>query len=105
MADEIRVVEVTPDSLCESPCCGIKNAEHEGRIAKTKWLKTYFKKGLKAKIVLGEKDIQAGYIEYLPGECAWRAVEANGYMFIPLSSVYETRERCCVGSVSQKWAS
>ena len=82
MADEIRVVEVTPDSLCESPCCGIKNTEHEGHIAKTKWLKTYLKKGLKAKVLLTEKDIQAGYIEYLPGQYAWRGVKADGYMFI-----------------------
>jgi len=82
MAEEIRVVELTADSMCQLACCGIKDTEHEGRIVKTKWMNTYFKKGLKAKIVLGEKDIQTGYIEYLPGQYAWRAVEANGYMFV-----------------------
>ncbi|KPK43336.1 MAG: hypothetical protein AMJ65_06085 [Phycisphaerae bacterium SG8_4] len=82
MAEEIRVVELTADNMCQLACCGIKDTEHEGRIVKTKWMNNYFKKGLKAKIVLGDKDIQAGYIEYLPGQYAWRAVDANGYMFI-----------------------
>lgn len=82
MGEETSVVEITRDNLCNLSCCGIKDAEHEGRIVKTKWMKTYFEKGLKAKLVLGEKDIQTGYIEYLPGQYAWRAVEADGYMFI-----------------------
>jgi hypothetical protein len=82
MAEELRVVEVTRDSLCESPRCGIKDTGHEGHIRKTKWLKTHLKKGLKAKVLLTEKDIQAGYIEYIPGKYAWRGVEAGGYMFI-----------------------
>jgi len=82
MAEQVRVLEITRDNLCDLSCCGIKDTEHEGRIVKTKWMKTYLKKGLKAKVVLGEKDIQTGYIEYLPGQYAWRAVEADGYMFI-----------------------
>lgn len=82
MAEKIRVIEVTQDTIYESPCCGIKNIEHEGHKRKTNWLKTYFKKGLKAKVLLTEKNIQFGYIEYLPGKYAWRGVEADDYMFI-----------------------
>jgi GNAT superfamily N-acetyltransferase len=82
VAEEIKVIEVTQDNLCESPRCGIKDTEHEGHERKTKWLKTYLKKGLKAKVLLTEKNIQFGYIEYIPGEYAWRGVEADGYMFI-----------------------
>jgi len=82
MAEKIKVFEITQNNLHESPICGIKNIEHEGRIRKTNWLKTYFKKGLKAKVLLTEKNVQFGYIEYLPGEYAWRGVEADGYMFI-----------------------
>jgi len=82
MAEKIKVIEVTKNNLHESPICGIKNTEHQGRIRKTNWLKTYLKKGLKAKVLLTEKNIQFGYIEYLPGQYAWRGVEADGYMFI-----------------------
>jgi hypothetical protein len=82
MTEKIQVIDVTEDNLYESPGCGIKDTEHEGHERKTKWLKTHLKKGLKAKVLLTEKNIQFGYIEYLPGEYAWRGVEAEGYMFI-----------------------
>ncbi|MCP4262207.1 MAG: GNAT family N-acetyltransferase, partial [Planctomycetes bacterium] len=82
MAEKIKVIDITQKNLPESPICGIKNIEHEGRIRKTTWLKTYFKKGLKAKLLLAEKNLQFGYIEYLPGQYAWRGIEADGYMFI-----------------------
>ena len=82
MAEKIQVFEITQNNLHESPICGLKNTEHEGRIRKTNWLKTYFKKGLNVKVLLTEKNIQTGYIEYLPGQYAWRGIEADGYMFI-----------------------
>jgi len=82
MVKEIKVIDVTQDNIYESPCCGIKNIEHEGHKRKTNWLKTYFKKGLKAKVLWTEDNRQFGYIEYLPGKYAWRGVEADGYMFI-----------------------
>jgi len=82
MAEKIKMIDITQKNLHESPICGLKNIEHEGRIRKIEWLKTYFKKGLKAKLLLTEKNIQLGYIEYLPGQYAWRGIEADGYMFI-----------------------
>jgi hypothetical protein len=82
MAEKIKVIDITPKNLHESPICGLKNVEHEGRIRKANWLKTYFKKGMKAKLLLTEKNIQLGYIEYIPGQYSWRGIEADGYMFI-----------------------
>jgi hypothetical protein len=82
MAEQIRMVDVSLENMYESPCCGIKNTEHNGFKRKTNWLKTYFKKGFKAKVLYTEDNRQFGYIEYLPGQYAWRAVEAEGYMFI-----------------------
>jgi len=64
------------------PCCGVKNAAHEGRCNKNRWLKAQFKKGLRAKVLLTSDQRQCGYLEYLPGEYAWRGVDAGGYMFI-----------------------
>ncbi len=82
MAEQIKMVDVSLENIYESPCCGIKNIEHKGYQRKTNWLKTYFKKGFKAKVLYTEDNRQFGYIEYLPGQYAWRAVEADGYMFI-----------------------
>jgi hypothetical protein len=78
----LRVVEVTPDRLYELPCCGIKNTAHEGHRCKKAWLEEQLRAGLRARILLTEDGRQCGYIEYLPGEMAWRALEAPGYMFI-----------------------
>ena len=79
---QVRIVEVTADRLPKLPCCGIKNVEHEGHVAKSAWLKRFLKKGLRARVLVGEDGRQCGYIEYLPGEHAWRGVDAADYMFI-----------------------
>ena len=76
------LVDLDPASLETLPCCGVKNAAHEGRCHKSRWLKSQFKKGLRAKVLLTPDNRQCGYIEYLPGEYAWRGVDAAGYMFI-----------------------
>jgi hypothetical protein len=82
MENALPIVEVTPALLDELPCCGIKNPEHEGFRCKREWLANQLQAGLRARILMTEDGRQCGYIEYLPGENAWRAVEAAGYMFI-----------------------
>lgn len=76
------LVDLDAANLESLPCCGVINEAHPGRCDKNKWLKTYLKKGLRAKVLLGADRRQCGYIEYLPGEYAWRGVEARGYLFI-----------------------
>jgi len=75
-------VELNAASLESMRCCGISNPAHPGRLRKIGWLKQHFKKGLRAKILLAPDGRQCGYIEYLPGEYAWRGVDAAGYLFI-----------------------
>jgi hypothetical protein len=76
------LVDVDPASVESLPCCGVKNPVHDGRVRKNCWLKSYFPKGLKAKVLVLPGNRQCGYIEYVPGEYAWRGVNAPGYMFI-----------------------
>lgn len=80
--DRLRLVDVTPDRLGRLPCCGIMNTQHEGHRGKTAWLKEQLRAGLRARLLVTEDDHQVGYIEYLPGEFAWRGVDAAGYLFI-----------------------
>ncbi|HYK91188.1 MAG TPA: YoaP domain-containing protein [Acidobacteriota bacterium] len=82
MKHALRLIDVTPEQLGDLPCCGIKNVAHEGHQCKTEWLAQHLRLGLRAKILVTEDDRQCGYIEYLPGEQAWRTVDAAGYMFI-----------------------
>jgi GNAT superfamily N-acetyltransferase len=76
------LVDLDAENFETLPCCGMKNAAHEGRRRKNCWVRANFKKGLRAKALLTPDNRQRGYIEYLPGEYAWRGVEARGYMFI-----------------------
>lgn len=76
------IEDLTPSNLLAFPCCGIKSAVHDGRCQKNSWLQMQLKKGLRARFALGPGNRPCGYIEYLPGQYAWRGLNATGYMFI-----------------------
>lgn len=82
MTATLRLVDVNPANLGTLPCCGVTNPAHAGRKRKQCWMRRYFTKGLRAKVLLTPDGRPCGYIEYLPGEYAWRGVDAAGYMFI-----------------------
>jgi hypothetical protein len=77
-----RLVAVDESNFDQFPCCGIKSPAHPGRREKRCWLQSNAPHGLRAKTLLAPDGHPAGYIEYLPGEFAWRGVNAKGYMFI-----------------------
>lgn len=59
--------------------CYMSKKKSEGYQRKLKWLHDRFAEGLRIKmLVLPER----GFIEYIPGEHAWRAVHAEGYLLI-----------------------
>lgn len=80
--ERIQTLDITPANMCAVPLCGIKNPEHEGRLAKERWMKAAHGTGLRARVLLTARGVQFGYGEWLPGEHAWRGVDAAGYMFI-----------------------
>jgi GNAT superfamily N-acetyltransferase len=51
----------------------------EGYQRKLAWVKERFAEGMRIKML--QLPLR-GFIEYIPGEFAWRAVDAKGYMFI-----------------------
>jgi hypothetical protein len=62
-------------------CCMSKR-KSPGYKQKRAWLDARFDEGLKLKMVheIGGRNV--GFIEYIPGEYAWRALHAPGYMVI-----------------------
>ncbi len=81
---EPKIVEVTAENLAEHPhaICFI-NPKHESYHKKISWLEEQFKLGLKIKLLyLQDVKRPVGFIEYIPGKFCWRAVSAEGYMFI-----------------------
>jgi len=77
-----RLIDVTTASFDSLPCCGIKSRTHPGRQAKRCWLENNAEFGLRAKTLVAPDGNHAGYIEFMPGEFAWRGVDARGYMFM-----------------------
>jgi len=82
MNDKPRLVDVDGANFGTLPCCGIKSAAHPGRGQKQCWLQANSRFGVRARTLLTPEGQPVGYLEYLPGEFAWRGVEASGYMFI-----------------------
>ena len=81
---ETSIVEATAGNLSEHPqvICFI-NPKHKYYHMKIDWLKEQFGKGLKIKLLYVRDTKRAvGFIEYVPGEYCWRAVNAEGHMFI-----------------------
>ena len=85
-----EIVSVNKQNLSDHPgvICFI-NPKHPSYSLKVEWLKERFSEGLQIKLlyVEGQKKV-AGFIEYVPGEFAWRAVSAKNYMFIHCLYVY-----------------
>jgi ribosomal protein S18 acetylase RimI-like enzyme len=87
------LVDIDAAGFDTLPCCGIKSATHPGRREKCHWLQANYRFGLRAKALRDADNKPCGYIEYLPGEFAWRAVEAGGYMFVHCLWNHATRHQ------------
>lgn len=77
----IEIIDTDASTICDHGFCGFRDAANEGHKRKTDWVKKRFAEGLRFK-VLQVDGVDAGMIEYLPGQHTWRPVEAAGYMVI-----------------------
>jgi GNAT superfamily N-acetyltransferase len=65
----------------------IKNLKAEGAVNKMEWFLSQYESGLRMKIAFIQGK-QAGFIEYMPAEIAWRPVEADNYLFIQCIGIF-----------------
>ena len=81
--DDIKIITVNKENISQYPPVCFLNPQNEGYLKKLEWVKKRFSEGLKIKLLYLENNKKPiGFIEYISGELAWRAVDANGYMFI-----------------------
>jgi hypothetical protein len=79
--EKIEIIEITPENIDNHPPRCFLNPSHEGYQMKKEWLHNRFSEGMTIKLLyLHNKCI--GFIEYVPGEYAWRPVKAKDYLFI-----------------------
>jgi GNAT superfamily N-acetyltransferase len=62
--------------------CYMSKRKEAGYKMKRDWLEARFAEGMKIKILHEDGGRDTAFIEYIPGEYAWRAVNAKGYMVI-----------------------
>ena len=78
----MRIIDVTAENVEETGFfCLMSRRSSEGWQRKLEWLRARFDEGLRIKM-LDLSEGGRGFIEYIPGEYAWRPVEASGYFFI-----------------------
>jgi GNAT superfamily N-acetyltransferase len=83
MKDKFEIKTVDIDNVDETGFfCYMSKRKEPGYIQKRDWLEGRFAEGMKIKVIheIGGRD--TAFIEYIPGEYAWRAVQAKGFMFI-----------------------
>jgi GNAT superfamily N-acetyltransferase len=79
---EVKLITLTEADLGRSQMfCGHSPTYRRGYDAKIEWLHDRLREGMRYTL-LRVNGRNAGMIEYIPGEYAWRGVEAQGYLFI-----------------------
>jgi GNAT superfamily N-acetyltransferase len=78
----MEIVDVTADNVEEKGFFRLMSRrKSDGYQRKLKWLNARFQEGLRIKM-LDLSEGGRGFIEYIPGEYAWRPVDAAGFVFI-----------------------
>ncbi|MCK5031376.1 MAG: GNAT family N-acetyltransferase [Thermoplasmatales archaeon] len=80
---DVTIINIDENNISEYPPKCFLNPKNEGYLIKREWLLKHFSDGLIIKQLYTEDEKKCiGFIEYVPGEYAWRAVDAKGYLFI-----------------------
>ena len=95
MKPDTEIVTINRQNLASYPdaVCFI-NSKHPAHSLKIQWIEKQLEAGLRIKLLYTEgKKKAAGYIEYIRGEHAWRAVTAKNYMFIHCIYIYPNENK------------
>jgi len=80
---ETVMITLDKNNITDYPPTCFLNPKNIGHQQKETWIKKRLDEGLIIKLLYSKKPQKLiGYIEYIPGEFAWRAVHAKNYLFI-----------------------
>ena len=83
-----KIVDLNETNIDEYGAFCLQSKKNtKGYKEKFEWIKERFKEGLRLKLLLVNEGAKRGFrargfIEYIPGEYAWRGINAEGYMVI-----------------------
>jgi GNAT superfamily N-acetyltransferase len=79
---DVKIITLTESDLGKvQMLCGHSPTYRRGYDSKMEWMRDRLREGMRYTL-LRVNGRNAGMVEYVPGEVAWRGVEANGYLFI-----------------------
>jgi hypothetical protein len=79
---DTRLETVGPENLADCGIGCLLDSRSEGRRRKLDWLPRRFAEGLRLLLVRDGAGKPLAFLEYVPGEAAWRPVEAGGWLFV-----------------------
>ncbi|MBI5686664.1 MAG: GNAT family N-acetyltransferase [Verrucomicrobia bacterium] len=79
---DYEIVDTNAENIGRCSICGRKDANNLGHRRKAEWLRERYAEGLRFKVLRSRRFGDIGWIEYAPGNHAWRPVEAEGYLVI-----------------------
>jgi hypothetical protein len=97
---EAVLEKVGPENLSDCGIGCITNPKHEGHEPKVKWLEERFAEGLRFLLFRDGTGKPLAFLEYVPGEYAWRRVDAEGWLFVHCLWVY--RKGQAVGGLGSR---
>jgi hypothetical protein len=85
--------KVGPDNYRDCGIGCLTNPGHEGHGPKVKWLEERFEEGLRYFLFRDGSGRPLAFLEYVPGEYAWRPVHAEGWLFVHCLWVYSRGQK------------
>ena len=85
--------KVGHDNLSDCGIGCLTGSKHEGFEPKVRWLQKRFEEGLRFLLFRDEKGKPLAFLEYVPGEYAWRPVDAKGWLFVHCLWVYSRGQK------------
>jgi L-amino acid N-acyltransferase YncA len=85
---EVTLEKVGPDNLADCGIGCLTSIRNRGYQPKVDWLRARFAEGLRFLLFRDEKGKPLGFLEYVPGEYAWRPVDATEWLFVHCLWVY-----------------
>lgn len=90
---EITLEKVGPENISDCGIGCLTNPKNQGFQPKVEWLKKRFAEGLRFFLFRDEKGNPLAFLEYVPGEYAWRPIDAGGWLFVHCLWVYAKGQR------------
>jgi len=91
--DKITQEKVGPENLARCGIGCLSSPKNQGYLPKVEWLRKRFAEGLRILLFRDGAGRPLAFLEYVPGEFAWRRVDARDWLFVHCLWVYPAGQK------------